>query len=439
MSRTSSMPVPVTTDEDSEIEILPRGHEVVQASSSEPTDGQPATSRAAQEPLPGPDEVIHFLAPSLFVNEYPYKLFLGNYWILEPIIVLFLAFQTISSIFITLCEDGGAYTVFHNGLNISEFINRIITLSLRILVRVIAPFLFYRQLCSMSEAEKALEIKRKKADYTLPLSKTVHLPSHPHVTLWSIISHAVIFSVILLYLGAFLTAEGRLKKNSICIREMFRLEMPLIGLKVFAFFDCLASFFILMLVGLVKDCYCIENRLSSANDKLFEIVRKRWYRIDGFCYTVPLLVSLLSAISLYYGKAITPAPDHSLDEGQLEIWCFWMIVLTLLLFFGSATNRTAKIVTVVGNIVSLCCAFLFTVVLGVAKATFPPGSVVILLYSHLSMSTINLLYCLTKAHGRHRGIKSKRFWLNLSLLTLLSLSLLAVVIREVISLAKFVV
>ena len=386
--------------------------------------------------LPGCDEVIHVLAPSLFEKEYPYKLFLGNYWILEPTIVLFLVYQTISSIFITLCEDGGAYAVFHAGFNAAEFINRIITLLLRILVRVLAPFVFYRQICSMAEAEKALEKKKKKDDYRLPSPNPV--PYHKHVNLWSIVSHAVIFSLLLLYLGAFLTAENRLKDRSICIKELFQFEVPVIGMRLFVFFDCLACFFILILVGLVKDCYCIENRLSTANDKYFDIIRKRWYRIDIFCYTVPLLLILFTVISLSYNKPITPTPDHQLHEGELEVWCFWMIVLSLLQFFGSSSNSTAELVTVIGNILTLFCAFLFTTILGVDKASFPPGSVVILFYSFLSMITLNLLYCLTKAHARHKNIKSKRFWLSLTCLVLHVMSLFAIVSREVISLAIFV-
>ena len=398
---------------------------------------RPSTQPTQPEPLPGPDEVIHVLAPSLFEKEYPYKLFLGHFWILEPVIVLFLVFQTMSSIFITLCEDGGAYAVFHDGLNISEFINRIIILFLRILVRVVAPFIFYRQICSMAEAEKALEVKRKKEDYTLPPPKPV--PYHKHVSLWSIISHAVLFSAILLYLDAFLTAEDKLKGKTICIKELFQVQVPLIGMRLFVFCDSLSCFFILMLVGLVKDCYCIENRLSTANDKYFDIVRRRWYKIDIFCYTIPLLLTLFTIISLSDGRPITPVPEHKLDEGELEIWCFWMTILSLLLFFGSSTSWSAKVVTVVGDALALCCAFFFTVVLGVDKATFPPGSVIILLYCHLSITTINLLYCLTRAHSRHKKYRSRRFWFSLTCLMLLTVSLFAIVIREGISLAISVV
>ena len=384
------------------------------------------------ESLPGPDEVIHVLAPSLLVEEYPYKLFLGNFWILEPVIVLFLAFQTVSSIIITLCENGGAYAVFHGGLDISEFINRIILLLLRILVRVASPFVFYRQICSMAEAEKALQIRIKKEDYALPSPKPE--PNHKHVTLWSIVSHAVLFSIILLYLDAFLTAEDRLNDNSICIKKLFQVQIPLIGMRLFVFCDYLSCFFILMLVGLVKDCYCIENRLSTANDRYFDIVRQRWYRIDFFCYAIPLLLTLFSIVSLSYNRSISPVPAK-LDASGLEIWCFWLIVLSLLLFFGSSTNWTARVVTVVGNILALCCAFFFTVVLGVEKVIFPPGSVVILIFCHISMTTINLLYCLTKAHGRHKKHRSRRFWFSLACLILLTVSMSAIVVREVISLA----
>lgn len=411
-------------------------HEINETGTSSPPVNPPLSS-PPPESLPDPDEVIHVLAPSLFDKEYPYKLFLGNFWILEPIIVLFLAFQTLSSIFITLCENGGAYTVFHDGLNISEFINRIILLLLRILVRVASPFIFYRQICSMAEAEKALQIKIKKEDHTLPPPKPV--PNHKHVTLWSIVSHAVLFSVILLYLDAFLTAEDRLNDNSICIKRLFQVQVPLLGMRLFVFCDYLSCFFILMLVGLVKDCYCIENRLSTAHNEYFDIIRQRWYRIDFFCYTIPLLLTLFSIVSLTYNQSITPMPAYKLDANGFEIWCFWLIVLSLLLFFGSSTNRTARVVTVVGNILALCCAFFISVVLGVEKANFPPGSIDIMIYCHLSMTTINLLFCLTKAHGRHKGHRSWRFWFSLVCLILLTISMFAIVIREVISLAISVV
>ena len=409
--------------------------------SSAPSDDRtPAQVDSSQAPPPQlePEEVIHVLAPSLFDNEYPYKLFLGNYRILEPIIVLFLVFQTLASIFITLCEDGGASAVFHDGLNIPEFINRTLALLLRGLVRIIAPFIFYRQLCSMAEAEKALKGKRKKDDdYTLPSPKPV--PYHNHVSLWSIISHAVIFSIILLYLGAFLTAEERLTDRGMCVRKIFQIQVPMIGMRLFVFCDCLASFFILMLVGLVKDCYCIENRLSTENSTYFAIVRRRWYRIDALCYIFPSVIVLFTITSLTYDRPLIPAPGHRLGEGDLEMWCFWMIALSLLLFFGSSTNWTAKFVTVFGNALALCCALFFTVVLKIDKIKFPPGTFIILMYSHLTITTINLLYCLLKTHYRHKKHKSVRFWLSLTFWVLLIICLFAVVVREVVSLAYFVV
>jgi hypothetical protein len=74
-------------------------------------------------------------------------------------------------------------------------------------------------------------------------------------------------------------------------------------------------------------------------------------------------------------------------------------------------------------------------VLGVERVTFPPGNVVILIFCHISTMTINLLYCLTKAHGRHKKHRSRRFWFSLACLILLTVSMFAIVIREVISLA----
>ena len=158
--------------------------------------------------------------------------------------------------------------MFYDGLNMSEFINRIITLLLRFLVRVLTPFIFYRQLYGISKSKKPLERKGKEESCKRDL-----VVRHHYVTLISTVSHVVMFSAILLYLGAFLTVESQLKGSSMCIKELLQIQIPLIGVQVFVFMDCLATFFILMLVGLIKDCYCIENCLSTEyNSEYFEII-----------------------------------------------------------------------------------------------------------------------------------------------------------------------
>ena len=443
-ARNTSEPLPPlqeVTDESTPIKphrMDPQDYHTNKTDDKTPTHGQ-NDSLPPQKFQPEPEVAIHVLAPSLFTNEYPYKLFLGNYKILELIIVLFLIFQTLASIFITLCEDRGAFAVFHDGLNIPEFINRTFTLLLRGLVRIIGPFVFYRQICSMAEAEKALYVKVKNDDdYRLPSPKPVAYEKH--VTLWSIISHATIFSIILLYLDAFLTAEDRLRNRGICIREILEIQVPIIGMKLFVFCDCLACFFILILVGLVKDCYCIENRLSVAeNSKYFSIIRKRWYRIDTSCYIFSSIIILFTLASLSYKRPLIPAPDHELGEGDLEMWCFWMIGLSLLLFFGSSTNWIAKYSTVLGNGAVLGCVFIFTAALKIDKIKFPPGSFIILMYSHLTITTINLLYCLMNTHYRHKKHKSVCFWLSLVFWIMLILCLFAMVVREVNNLAYFIV
>ena len=258
-----------------------------------------------------------------------------------------------------------------------------------------------------------------------------------HVTLWSIIPHAVIFSVLLLYLDAFLTAEDRLRGRGICIREQFQIQVPMIGMRLFVFCDCLACFFILMLVGLIKDCYCIENRLSTeVGSKYFDLVRKRWEVIDILCYSIPTTIILITAVSLSYPTV--PTARHNLEPGDIEMWSFWTITLSLLLFFGSSSNLTAKLVTIIGNIVVPCCALFFTFVLGVQKTTFPPRSSIIIMYSYVCVATLNLLYCLLITHYRHKKFMSKHFWLSLMLWILLILCLMAIAISEVRKLANFV-
>ena len=106
--------------------------------------------------------------------------------------MLFLSFQAVASILITLYEDGGAHVVFQDGFNLSQFINCIVSLIQRILVRVVTPFLFYMQLRRISKAEKKHVIRSKKEDFTLPTHVQKPIKHKHHVTLWSIIPHAVI-------------------------------------------------------------------------------------------------------------------------------------------------------------------------------------------------------------------------------------------------------
>lgn len=287
----------------------------------------------------------------------------------------------------------------------------------------------------MSKAEKKCVIRSKKDDFTPP-PHIMPIKCKQYVTLWSIIPHAVIFSVLLFYLGAFLTAEVRLRGRGTCIRELFQIQVPMIGMQLFVFCDCLACFFILMLVGLIKDCYCIENRLSTeAQSKYFDLIRKRWEVIDTLCYTIPVTTILITTVSLSYP---TIPARHNLEPGDIEMWSFWTITLSLLLFFDSSSNLAAKLVTIISNIVVPCCALFFTFVLGVQRTTFPPGSSLILMYSYLCITILNLLYCLLITHYRHKKLSSKHFWLSLTLWVLLVLCLIAIAISEVRKLANFV-
>ena len=70
------------------------------------------------------------------------------------------------------------------------------------------------------------------------------MPYHEHVSLWSISSHAVIFSILLLYLAAFQIAENQLQGNHIiCVKKLFQFKVPLIG----SLITCMLIFILLVL------------------------------------------------------------------------------------------------------------------------------------------------------------------------------------------------
>ena len=125
--------------------------------------------------------------------------------------------------------------------------------------------------------------------------------------------------------------------------------------------------------------------------------------------------------------------DHHFDSDDLEVWCLWMCVLSILLYFSSRSNLLSKVITVAGDILAFYCAVCFTL-LGITKSTFPPGTTLVVLYSYICITTINFLICLLMAHYRHKELtgKSKFFWFSFLCFILLSVSFCAVVLREVI-------
>ena len=389
------------------------------------------------------DNILHFINPSksLFANMFPYNQFRPqpHTW-LEFVIVFFLVYQMTASTFITICEDEGPYRVFRKvgTLDIMELFRRICLYFLRILVRVATPFTFYRQICRMAEGERRYQdLKQNGTNNPTKknrLQSQHHLPQDHHhfvqeVTLWSsIVPHAVMFSLILLSLGVFLTAEDLLIGDTICIRELFQIQVPFIGMQIFQLGDCLSVFFMMMVMGILKDCYCLENHLAEYN---YDIMRERWFLIDTFCYVTSFLLFSFTMLMFIFGNPLTPPPSCDLDAGGLQLWTFWIIALTLLQFCGSSANRILKKSCVTGHIVLFIFILLLTFVLKVKKVTVPPGSAILLLYTTLAVTVFNLLLCLTLSHYRSKGCKSKRFYLSVLCLVILSVSVLATAICEV--------
>ena len=403
----------------------------------------PPTSPAPSSlPLPVLDnlEVIRVLDPSLHKNDYPYKTSLcSKYRVLDVVMSVYLAYQIITLVVVMICWKGGIYTLFDGSLDnvISKISNHMIICLLQILVRICAPQFYFKQLDIISTSETTLDKKilLKKEDYSLPKLPCKPAERSQRVTLWSTLTHAILFSAIALYLGVFLTIESQFKGNGVCCggQRLLQLQIPLLGIRLFSCLDSLATFFVLVLIGLVKDCYCIENTLSTEfNGTYFEAIRKRRYRFDNFCYIVSFVVTFLSIVSLLNNQPITPVLDRHFDSDDLEVWCLWMCILSILLYFGSHSNLGSKVFTVACDILAFCCAICFTLLLGVTKSIFPPGTALVILYSYICVTTINFLFCLLMAHYRHKKLKSKLFWFSFLCFVILCVSFCAVVLREVI-------
>ena len=391
------------------------------------------------------DNIMHITDPSLFQNMVPYKYFCRHRAWIEGVIAVFLVYQMLSSILITLCEEECVNQVFKDGheLDVMELVRRLCLFTMRVAVRVVIPFVFYRQLCRLAEGERHyLKIlkARDAASHTRtsPLNKACATRHAVAVTLWrSIVPHAVSFSAILLFIGAFLIAEDRLMEKSICIKKLFQIEIPFLGMQMCQFCDCLAVFFMLMVVGILKDCYCLENN-SSAAKEYYDVMRKRWLLIDMFCYVTPFFLLVFTVCMFAFGNPLVPDPPQDAGADDFIIWCFWIMALTLLQFCGSVAKTFLKMCCVIGHILCILLIFLITFVHRVEKIQIPPGSGVILLYTMLAVTLFNFLYCLMRCHLRVKGWKSSYFRFNVVCLVVLLLSLLATAIRESLHFAYFV-
>lgn len=344
--------------------------------------------------------------------------------------VLFMLYQGLASLLITICEDGGVQAVFQckEGV-LKEVVHRLLIFSLRIMCRVVTPLCCVFQLPKIaakpriphtsgltkeaavermikvhetfSSDDEVMEIRNNHSKIYEVSERTLKR----RIQLWMTVLHALFFTILLLYLGAFFVVEQKIMKGGVC-NFVDSTIITLFGARIhfIVVFECISIFVIVLLMGIVKDCYSYENRIAAIAaiiggnaKKVQEEIRRRWAILDEYCYVMPLVMTLFTVFSLVTGKAFTPRPPQNLLKAhELATWYFWITILSVLKFLGSSPNRMVRW----AGLMSYGIAVIFIYVLQSSRETIhiPPGSIFILVFVSLAVNLFNLLVSLARAH-----------------------------------------
>ena len=427
------------------------------------------------------DPLIIFLH-SLF-NVSPYRLFHKFYHHkckerVRLFFVLFILYQGFAAILITLCEDGGFQAVFRSkDCVLKEMLHRLLLFSLRVSLRVITPLCCVFQLPKLASKpqiphtsglarETAVE-RMVKVHETFSSDEEVMEIQNNHSKIyemseeitkrriqpWMSVLHAVCNTALLFYLGAFYIAEQKIMKGGVCnFVGSTIITLPLLSTRIhlIVVFECISIFILVLLMGIIKDCYTYENKVAALAaviggnaKKLQQEIRKRWVILDQYCCVAPLAMALFTMLTILNGKAFTPQPQRDLlKASDLATWYFWITILSILKFLGFSPNRMVRW----GGLMAHGIVSIFILVLQAETVSIPPGSVFILVFISLAVIIFNLLLSLTMslyycacAQETSTGVVSRCLLLfRMFCLLLLPVSVVALVYREVVHYANFV-
>jgi len=94
---------------------------------------------------------------------------------------------------------------------------------------------------------------------------------------------------------AFFVVEQKIMKGGVC-NFVDSTIITLFGVRIhfIVVFECISIFVIVLLMGIVKDCYSYENRIAAIAaiiggnaKKVQEEIRRRWAILDEYCPSTP--------------------------------------------------------------------------------------------------------------------------------------------------------
>ena len=391
-------------------------------------------------------------------------------------VIIFLLYQGLSVMIMTLCEDGGLSSMFKTKEQdrYSAIVCRLIAFTLRFLLRVVTPFCctwhipilaskpsipktgltqqqaiprMFKVHRAYSSEEEVDELQR---DPKTVFEQSEEMTKRRIRAIWIPMTNAVFLVTLLLYLGAFLACESNTMKGGVCSsldRTIVTLPLVHTQIHLIIWVDSFSVAVTLLLVGIAVNCYYHENTIAKyavtigkEAESVHHSVRRRWVLMDCYGLIVPYILASITLLSLSTGQTITPAPSHQPEAYELVDWYFWIINITVLQYLGFSCNRMTKMACLYGYILS--AVLVYWVDVEVTKV--PYGSVLVLLYCGLTAICFNMLYSLATCHLRHAretGSLSSYIRCVFCILSqfLLIVSLVVTVYREVAHLATYVV
>ena len=385
------------------------------------------------------EDVLHDLGCKFF-DSWPYHIFQKYYHhsvkgIIRCFFTLFIAYQFLAVVLLTICGEGGFQAVLQNTSNMyGEVLHRFLLLALRMCGRVITPMCLFQpskpaaglKIPSIGlSREKSLktliriheqfspeeEVREVERNPSKAFDLTDEMAKRSIRSLWIVLVHCVLFVSLMVYLGTFLLIEDQLVTRGVCTFKYWNstsMRLPFFSVNVhpLVLLECVSIFLLLLIIFVAKEFYCYENRIATyavlvggRAEEFYKEVRKRWTEVDWYCYIMPLGMVVFVLLSVSSGKVFTPDLTHELDVDDLENWYFWMIMVSVLMFLAASSNRMVKQGCLIGYgiaVVFMC------MVEGVGIAVPVAGSsVMILVITTLSSLVFNLLFTLWRCHYHH--------------------------------------
>ena len=432
----------------------------------------------SKSPSEDKGDELRVMANRLF-DVFPYEFLCRNYHgtrkeVIRSLLVMFFIYQAVSAGLMTICEDGGFRAVFHSGdqNQYPEIINRLLKFSLRLIFRVILPLCCTLHLpilattphipatnlskedmlaglmrihkCFSSEEEVA-QLRQSSPQTVLSMSE--EMVKRRIRSMWITATHSILYIFLLVYLGAFYVCEQNTMKGGVCnFLSVTIIHVPWLNFN-FHFVIAAESFTVflnILIFGMVGDCYHYENRIATyatiiGGDakKLFKEVRRRWVVMDTLVYIMPLVKAAILAVSISTGRPFVSTPVTPVQASDLADWYFWIMVLTVLFALGTSSIRMAKKACIGGYVIA--AMLMFTV--QVETAHIPYGSIMVLVYTGMSVYILNHLFGLARCYYSNIGSCSGwfPFLMIVCLILILVISVAITIYREVALFSLFVV